>query len=81
MELEAYKVALRAGCAFESAKGVFAGGKIGCGRCPGSAAAELRVPLAIAIVETASLGLPACSGVQVLRIDGKLPGEEGYRLK
>jgi hypothetical protein len=40
-----------------------------------------NVPLAIAIVESASLASPACSGVQVLRIDGKLPGEEGYRLK
>jgi hypothetical protein len=40
-----------------------------------------NVPSAIAIVETGSLASPACSGIQVLRIDGKLPGEEGYRLK
>lgn len=40
-----------------------------------------NVPTAIAIVETGSLALPACGAVQVLRIDGKLPGEEGYRLK
>src|SRR5580658_9372561 len=40
-----------------------------------------NVPSAIAIVETASLALPACSGIQVLHIDAKLPGEEGYRLK
>jgi hypothetical protein len=40
-----------------------------------------NVPSAIAIVETGSLALPACGAVQVLRIDGKLPGEEGYRLK
>jgi hypothetical protein len=40
-----------------------------------------NVPSAIAIVETGSLGSPACGAVQVLRIDGKLPGEEGYRLK
>jgi hypothetical protein len=40
-----------------------------------------NVPSAIAIVETNSLASPACSGIQVLRIDGKLPGEEGYRLK
>jgi hypothetical protein len=40
-----------------------------------------NVPSAIAIVETASLALPACRGIQVLRIDGKLPGEDGYRLK
>jgi hypothetical protein len=40
-----------------------------------------NVPSAVAIVETGSLALPACGGVLVLRIDGKLPGEEGYRLK
>jgi hypothetical protein len=40
-----------------------------------------NVPSAIAIVETRSLALPACGGIQVLRIDGKLPSEEGYRLK
>jgi hypothetical protein len=40
-----------------------------------------NVPSAIAIVETGSLALPACGAVQALRIDGKLPGEEGYRLK
>ena len=40
-----------------------------------------NVPSAIAIVEAGSLGSRACSGIQVLRIDGKLPGEEGYRLK
>jgi hypothetical protein len=40
-----------------------------------------NVPSAIAIIEAGSLALPACGAVQVLRIDGKLPGEEGYRLK
>jgi hypothetical protein len=40
-----------------------------------------NVPSAIAIVETKSLGSPACAEIQVLRIDGKLPGEEGYPLK
>ena len=40
-----------------------------------------NVPLAIAIVEAGSLASPACSAVRVVRIDGKLPGEEGYRLK
>jgi len=40
-----------------------------------------NVPSAIAIVETGSLALPACSAVQVVRIDGKLPGDQGYRLK
>lgn len=48
-----------------------------------SAACEFvfNVPSAIAIVETGSLGSPACRALGVLRIDGKLPGEEGYRLK
>jgi hypothetical protein len=40
-----------------------------------------NVPTAIAIVETNSLPSPACSQVQVLRIDGKLPSQEGYELK
>lgn len=40
-----------------------------------------NVPTAIAIVEINSLPSPACSQVQVLRIDGKLPGQEGYGLK
>jgi len=40
-----------------------------------------NVPSAIAIIETKSLGSPACGEILVLRIDGKLPGQEGYRLK
>jgi hypothetical protein len=40
-----------------------------------------NVPSAIAIVETESLAAPACAGIQVLRIDGKAPVDEGYRLK
>ena len=40
-----------------------------------------NVPSAIAIVETESLALPACKGIQVLRIDGLLPADGGYRLK
>ena len=40
-----------------------------------------NVPSAIAIVETDSLAAPACAGIQVLRIDGKAPVDEGYRLK
>ncbi len=40
-----------------------------------------NVPAAIAIVEIKSLASPACGQIQVLRIDGKLPGDEGYRLK
>ena len=40
-----------------------------------------NVPSAIAIIESTSIGAPACSQVRVLRIDGKLPGEEGYCLR
>jgi len=40
-----------------------------------------NVPSAIAVIETKSLGSAACAAVQVLRIDGKLPSEEGYRLR
>jgi hypothetical protein len=40
-----------------------------------------NVPTAIAIIEAKSLGSTACASVQVLRIEGKLPSEEGYRLK
>jgi hypothetical protein len=48
-----------------------------------SAACEFvfNVPPAIAIVESKSLGEQACSAVRVLRIEGKLPDEEGYRLR
>jgi hypothetical protein len=40
-----------------------------------------NVPTAIAIIESRSLRSAACASVQVLRIDGKLPSEEGYRLR
>ncbi len=40
-----------------------------------------NVPSAVAIIETRSLGAAECSQVQVVRIDGKSPGEEGYRLR
>ena len=40
-----------------------------------------NVPAAIAIIESKSLNTAACASLQVLRIEGKLPGEEGYRLK
>jgi hypothetical protein len=41
----------------------------------------LNVPSAIAIIEAESLMSHACAATVVLRIDGKLPGDEGYRLK
>jgi len=40
-----------------------------------------NVPGSIALIETISLSLPECSGVGTVRIDGKLPGQEGYRLR
>jgi hypothetical protein len=40
-----------------------------------------NVPGAIALIATESLHAPECGGVQTVRIDGKLPSEEGYRLR
>jgi len=40
-----------------------------------------NVPGSIALIEAQSLRAPECGGVQIVRIDGKLPGEEGYRLQ
>lgn len=40
-----------------------------------------NVPGAIAVVEAGSLKLPECGQVQTLRIEGKLPSDEGYRLR
>jgi len=40
-----------------------------------------NVPGSIALIETGSLQTPECSAVRVVRIEGKLPGDEGYRLR
>jgi ABC-type phosphate transport system substrate-binding protein len=40
-----------------------------------------NVPGAIALIETQSLNLPECGGLETVRIDGRLPGQEGYRLR
>jgi hypothetical protein len=40
-----------------------------------------NVPGSIAVVETNSLASPDCGGIQILKIDGKLPSEEGYPLR
>ena len=40
-----------------------------------------NVPGSIALIETNSLSLPECSGVGTVRIDGRLPSQEGYRLR
>jgi hypothetical protein len=40
-----------------------------------------NVPGAIGLIETHSLNLPECGGVRTVRIDGRLPGQEGYRLQ
>jgi hypothetical protein len=40
-----------------------------------------NVPGSIALIETDSLRFPECSGVGIVRIDGQLPGQEGYRLR
>ena len=41
----------------------------------------LNVPLAVAVIEAASTTAPECAGVKVLRVDGALPGERGYKLQ
>jgi hypothetical protein len=40
-----------------------------------------NVPGSIALISTSSLALPECSAVQLVTVDGKLPGAENYRLK
>jgi hypothetical protein len=40
-----------------------------------------NVPGSIALVATNSLTLPECAAVQLVTVDGKLPGEDKYRLK
>lgn len=40
-----------------------------------------NVPGAIALIETHSLNLPECGGLGTVRIEGRLPGQEGYRLR
>jgi hypothetical protein len=40
-----------------------------------------NVPGAIAVIATNSLVLPECSQVQLIMVDGKLPGEEKYGLR
>jgi hypothetical protein len=40
-----------------------------------------NVPSAIGLVEAASLQTPECRAVRPARVEGRLPGEEGYRLK
>lgn len=40
-----------------------------------------NVPGSIALIEANSLQAPECHGVETLRIESKLPSEEGYRLR
>jgi hypothetical protein len=40
-----------------------------------------NVPGAIALIGAQSLSAPECGSVQVVRIEGKLPNEEGYKLR
>ena len=40
-----------------------------------------NVPGSIALIETSSLSFPECSGVGTVKIDGRLPDQEGYRLR
>jgi ABC-type phosphate transport system substrate-binding protein len=40
-----------------------------------------NVPGAIGLVEATSLSSPECQDVRVIRVEGKLPGDEGYPLQ
>lgn len=40
-----------------------------------------NVPGAIGLIDVNSLNLPECASVGVVRIDGRLPGQEAYRLR
>jgi hypothetical protein len=40
-----------------------------------------NVPAAVSIVETASMNAAECREVRVVKIDGLLPAQRGYRLK
>jgi hypothetical protein len=40
-----------------------------------------NVPGAIALIDTNSLALPECIAVQLVRVDGKLPADDKYRLR
>jgi hypothetical protein len=40
-----------------------------------------NVPGSIALIGINSLALPECGAVQLISVDGKLPGEERYRLR
>jgi hypothetical protein len=40
-----------------------------------------NVPGSIALIATGSLSLPECSAVQLVTVDGKLPGDEKYGLR
>jgi hypothetical protein len=40
-----------------------------------------NVPGAIALIQANSLSAPECGDLEAARIDGRLPGQEGYRLQ
>jgi hypothetical protein len=40
-----------------------------------------NVPAAVGLVQAASLASPGCAGVRVLKIDGKSPGQPGYKFQ
>jgi hypothetical protein len=40
-----------------------------------------NVPAAVALIESSSAAAPDCHDLRVLKIDGFLPGQGGYRLK
>ena len=40
-----------------------------------------NVPGSIALIATTSLALPECGAVQLVKVEGKLPGQENYGLR
>lgn len=40
-----------------------------------------NVPAAVGLISASSLVWPECSQIRVLRIEGLMPGQEGYRLQ
>jgi len=40
-----------------------------------------NVPAAVGLIDAASLAYPECAHVRVVKVEGRLPGQEGYRLK
>ena len=40
-----------------------------------------NVPSAVSLIEASAVSTPECRDVKVLKVDGYLPGQDGYKLK